>query len=174
MYPTNKLVIPNQIKSEYLFVDTRNTIGNTVTFANNDKTKLHFRIKLNEMDPDNANTMTPGVVFHRIQSVELCGLSFSHHFDFSVMEYIILDIEELNGRIYSNNEFANGSFAIVYLEDGKYYHKGRDFFEKIKVFDPPLSSLSTLNVRIVNQNNQSMVIPTNGNMTMMFKINTVT
>tara|TARA_Y100000389_G_scaffold136750_1_gene134342 strand:+ start:12988 stop:13524 length:537 start_codon:yes stop_codon:yes gene_type:complete len=178
MYPSNELVVPNQIKSEYLLIDTRSTIGNTVTYHNNDNTLLNFRIKLNEMNPDTNYTTTPGVVFHRIQSIELSGISFSHHFrndtTFSNTEYIIIDIEELNGRIYSNNEFVNGTFAIVYLEDGKYYHKGRDFFEKTKVFNPPLTSLSALNVKILNPNNDILSIPTGGSMTMMFKINTVT
>tara|TARA_B100000497_G_scaffold107952_1_gene125842 strand:- start:298 stop:840 length:543 start_codon:yes stop_codon:yes gene_type:complete len=179
MYPSNELLTPNTTKSEYLFIDTRQTtdIGNKVTFEN--EVKMKFRIKFNETasvaSGQLAHALSPGVVYKNIKSVELCGLSFSNNFiaDLSDIQYLVIDIEELSGRVHSNNQFAHGTFAILYLEDLKAYHKGADFFEKIKTFNPPLSSLSSLNVQIFTPDNQLLTIPTNGSITMMFKIITV-
>lgn len=179
MYPSNELLAPNTTKTEYLFIDTRQTtdIGNPVTFEA--KTKMKFRIKFNEtasVDSGQlAHALTPGVVYKNIKSVELCGLSFSENFigTLSSHQYIVIDIEELSGRVHSNSQFVHGTFAILYLEDLKAYHKGADFFEKIKTFNPPLSSLSSLNVRIFTPNNQLVTIPADGSITMMFKIITV-
>lgn len=177
MYPSNELLAPNTTKTEYLFIDTRRDIGNQVTFE--DDTKMKFRIKFNETahvaSGQLAHALTPGVVYKNIKSVELCGLSFSSNFieNLSPHQYLVIDIEELSGRVHSNSQFVHGTFAILYLEDLKAYHKGADFFEKIKTFNPPLSSLSSLNVRILTPDNQLMVIPTGGSITMMFKIITV-
>ena len=181
MYPSNELLAPNTTKTEYLFIDTRQTdIGNQVTFEDN--AKMKFRIKFNETahaaSGQLAHALTPGVVYKNIKSVELCGLSFSKEYMSDVSqnlnyEYLVIDIEELSGRVHSNSQFVHGTFAILYLEDLKAYHKGADFFEKIKTFNPPLSSLSSLNVRILTPDNELMDIPTGGSITMMFKIITV-
>lgn len=177
MYPSNELLTPNTTKTEYLFIDTRRDIGNQVTFE--DSTKMKFRIKFNETasvaSGQLAHALTPGVVYKNIKSVELCGLSFSDNFvDYlSSYQYLIIDIEELSGRVHSNSQFVHGTFAILYLEDLKAYHKGADFFDKIKTFNPPLSSLSSLNVRFLTPDNQLAYIPTGGSITMMFKIITV-
>ena len=177
MYPSNELLAPNTTKTDYLFIDTRRDIGNQVTF--DDTTKMKFRIKFNETahaaSGQLAHALTPGVVYKNIKSVELCGLSFSDNFIVSLEshQYLIIDIEELSGRVHSNNQAVHGTFAILYLEDLKAYHKGADFFEKIKTFNPPLSSLSSLNVRILTPDNQLISIPTDGSITMMFKIITV-
>jgi hypothetical protein len=111
-------------------------------------------------------------VYKKIQSVELCSVSMSDELSNDLFNepYLIIDIDELNGRIHSNNENANGVFVILYLEAGKSYHKGRDFFEKIKYFDPPLSVLSTLNVKIRKQNGDLLEAKPNCSVTMMFKI----
>jgi hypothetical protein len=177
MYPSNELLTPNTTKTEYLFIDTRRDIGNQVTFE--DSTKMKFRIKFNETasvaSGQLAHALTPGVVYKNIKSVELCGLSFSDNFvaNLSNHQYLIIDIEELSGRVHSNSQFVHGTFAILYLEDLKAYHKGADFFDKIKTFNPPLSSLSSLNVRFLTPDNQLVTIPTGGSITMMFKIITV-
>jgi hypothetical protein len=182
MYPSNELLAPNTTKTEYLFIDTRQTtdIGNQVTFEND--TEMKFRIKFNETasvaSGQLAHALTPGVVYKNIKSVELCGLSFSKEYMTDVSqnlnyEYIVIDIEELSGRVHSNSQVAHGTFAILYLEDLKAYHKGADFFEKIKTFNPPLSSLSSLNVRFLTPDNELVTIPGNGSITMMFKIITV-
>lgn len=177
MYPSNELLTPNTTKTEYLFIDTRRDIGNQVTFE--DSTKMKFRIKFNETvsvaSGQLAHALTPGVVYKNIKSVELCGLSFSDNFvaNLSNHQYLIIDIEELSGRVHSNSQFVHGTFAILYLEDLKAYHKGADFFDKIKTFNPPLSSLSSLNVRFLTPDNQLVDIPANGSVTMMFKIITV-
>ena len=182
MYPSNEILTPNSTKTEYLFIDTRTTdpdIGNKVTF--DDPTKMKFRIKFNETASvaagQLAHALTPGVAYKNIKSVELCGMSFSSNFlanvDFASYQYLIIDIDELNGRVHSNSQFVHGVFAILYLEDMKAYHKGADFFEKIKRFNPPLSSLSSLNVRILTPENTVLSIPDDGSLTMMFKIITV-
>ena len=177
MYPSNELLTPNTTKTEYLFIDTRRDIGNQVTLE--DSTKMKFRIKFNETasvaSGQLAHALTPGVVYKNIKSVELCGLSFSDNFvaNLSNHQYLIIDIEELSGRVHSNSQFVHGTFAILYLEDLKAYHKGADFFDKIKTFNPPLSSLSSLNVRFLTPDNQLVDIPANGSVTMMFKIITV-
>lgn len=178
MYPSNELLTPNTTKTEYLFIDTRQTdIGNQVTF--DDANKMKFRIKFNETaqvaSGQLAHALTPGVVYKNIKSVELCGLSFSDGLatDLSPHQYLVIDIEELSGRVHSNSQVAHGTFAILYLEDLKAYHKGADFFDKIKTFNPPLSSLSSLNVRILTPDNQLVNIPAAGSITMMFKIITV-
>lgn len=179
MYPSNEVLTPNTTKSEYLFIDTRQTtdIGNKVTFE--DSTKMKFRIKFNEtasvVSGQLAHALSPGVVYKNIKSVELCGLSFSNNLitSLSDIQYLVIDIEELSGRVHSNSQFVHGTFAILYLEDLKAYHKGADFFEKIKTFNPPLSSLSSLNVRILTPDNQLVTIPNAGSVTMMFKIITV-
>lgn len=177
MYPSNELLTPNTTKTEYLFIDTRRDIGNQVTFEHS--TKMKFRIKFNETasvaSGQLAHALTPGVVYKNIKSVELCGLSFSDNFvaNLSNHQYLIIDIEELSGRVHSNSQFVHGTFAILYLEDLKAYHKGADFFDKIKTFNPPLSSLSSLNVRFLTPDNQLVDIPTGGSITMMFKIITV-
>jgi hypothetical protein len=183
MYPSNELLKPNTTKTEYLFIDTRihdPDIGNKVTFEETDK--LKFRIKFNETASlavgQLAHSLTPGIVYKNIKSVELCGMSFSKEYMSNVSqnldyEYLIIDIEELSGRVHSNSQFANGSFAILYMEDLKAYHKGADFFEKIKTFNPPLSLLSSLNVRVLTPSNDLLAVPLNGSVTMMFKIITV-
>jgi len=183
MYPSNELLSPNTTKTEYLFIDTRQTdIGNQVTFE--DATKMKFRIKFNETaqvasgqlaSRQLAHALTPGVVYKNIKSVELCGLSFSNNFITSLSnhQYLVIDIEELSGRVHSNSQVAHGTFAILYLEDLKAYHKGADFFDKIKTFNPPLSSLSSLNVRFLTPDNELVTIPQDGSITMMFKIITV-
>ena len=112
MYPSNELLTPNTTKTEYLFIDTRQTdIGNPVTFE--DDTKMKFRIKFNETasvaSGQLAHALTPGVVYKNIKSVELCGLSFSDNFvaNLSNHQYLIIDIEELSGRVHSNSQFVH-------------------------------------------------------------------
>ena len=181
MFRSNEVLQPNTEQHEYLFIDTSqyDNIGNNVYFEN--ETKMKFRTKFNETIHVStgkvADSLTPGVVFKNIKSIELCGVSFNKHFlenaAFNQLDYIIIDIQELNGRIYSNSQHVNGVFALLYLEDGKAYHKGRDFFDKIKTFKPPLSSLSSFNVCILTPENEIVSVPENASMTMMFKITSI-
>lgn len=184
MYRTyNEVPDINKTTTQFLFIDTSQAddIGNRVAMDMNEPDKMKFRIKFNETTHTSYGTMasslTPGVVYKNIKSVELAGVSFNNLFDDTITmykspEYIIIDIEELNGRLHSNSQYVNGVFAVLYLEDGKAYHKGRDFFDKVKIFDPPLSSLSGMNVRISGPDNQLISIPPGASMTMMFKITT--
>jgi hypothetical protein len=182
MYRSNDLPSHNKTTTQYLFIDTSqaNDIGNRVAMDANEPGKMKFRIKFNETTHTSYGTMaaslTPGVVYKNIKSVELAGVSFNQLFNdtvgYKAPEYIIIDIEELNGRLHSNSQHVNGVFAVLYLEDGKAYHKGRDFFDKVKIFDPPLSSLSGMNVRIFGPDNRLINIPTDASMTFMFKITT--
>ena len=108
MYPSNELLAPNTTKTEYLFIDTRQTtdIGNQVTFEND--TEMKFRIKFNETasgaSGQLAHALTPGVVYKNIKSVELCGLSFSKEYMTEVSQN--LNYEKTNTYFYFYSQYS--------------------------------------------------------------------
>lgn len=119
----------------------------------------------------------PTQVFKNVSSVELTA--FSIHTDClgdPNETYLVLDIEELNNRVHSNVPEVNQSFAIMYLDRDTTPHeksfKGHDFDIKIKKFDPPLSSLSRLTIKVKNASSRQLAVDM-GKTTMILKIKTL-
>ena len=148
-----------------LFVDSRD--------AHIIRSNVDFSILLN-----GENTY-PGEIYKNVVSVEMTSVSFTDGQTLSTgnEHYFVLDIEELSNRIRSNAPNANRSFATIYYDpttDGLNLIKGHDFDVKVTTFNPPLSSLSRLSVRILSGNDK---VPVNtsytGYFTMMFKIKTL-
>ena len=129
----------------------------------------------------------PTQVFKNVKKVELSAFSINKN----VLElypqetYVVLDIEELNNRVHSNVPEVNQSFAIIYIDkelqntNNEWVNKplevslkGPDFDVKIKKFNPPLSSLSRLTIKIKNPYTRETV-PDLGKTTFIFKITTV-
>lgn len=183
MYGSNCVSNLDTPKVEYLFIDTNQNdpdgkMGHRLDLletATGDKV-FDFRFNFNQSIEVGTNTiwLAPGNTYKTIKSIELCSFSISTtlqtRLQATTNSYIILDIDELNGRINSNSDIVNGVFAILYLEEGKCFYKGRDFFEKIKYYDPPMSVLSAMNVKIREQNGNTLKALTNEYVTMMFKI----
>jgi hypothetical protein len=99
----------------------------------------------------------PTQVFKNVHKVELISVSLPTHYANTTDEqYVILDIEELNNRIHANTPHANGQFAILYTEKSTHpmpgymvkMIKGHDFGDKIRTFDPPISALSRLTIKL--------------------------
>lgn len=124
-------------KRQTLFIDNRyRTSGNNVDFT----TVFNIQTK----SSDNFSSFD---VFKNVTSVELKGV----HGNFADNSYIVLDIDELNNRVVSNVPVVNQSFCVLYCHNnfrGQQFIKGVDFDRKIKHFNPPLSSLNSLHIKI--------------------------
>ena len=116
----------------------------------------------------------PTQVFKNVTSVELTAISMNAYPSLTDENYVVLDIDELNNRMHSNVPEVNQSFAVVYTDratDQKSY-KGHDFDIKQISFDPPMSSLSRLTIKLKNPMTRE-VIEDHGKTTFIFKIKTV-
>lgn len=113
----------------------------------------------------------PTQVFKNVTSVELTGFSVNAYTNATDENYLVLDIDELNNRIHSNVPAANQAFATIYIDDKtrEKSFKGHDFDVKMIRFDPPLSALSRLTIKVKNPYTQE-VIPDTGKTTFIFKI----
>lgn len=116
----------------------------------------------------------PTQTFKNVTSVEMSAMSLpTTYANTSNEHYVIVDIEELNNRLHSNTPYVNQAFAIIYTEkDTNSHHKfvkGHDFEEKVKVFDPPLSTLSRLSIKLRNASTGALIDDT-GYCTFIFKI----
>jgi hypothetical protein len=120
----------------------------------------------------------PTQVFKNVTSVELTALSMNAYPTLTDENYVVLDIDELNNRMHSNVPEVNQSFAVVYTdkaENQKSYqksYKGHDFDIKKVSFDPPMSSLSRLTIKLKNPMTRE-VIEDHGKTTFIFKITTL-
>ena len=104
--------------------------------------ELRFNVSFNDMS-------FPG--FENVESVELKAINFPK-MDNSEM-YYILDIEEFSRRLHtSDNRGSHDTFAIVYYDNSGQSAghmkpaKGKDFDEKIYVFNPCEKNLSKLHI----------------------------
>ena len=145
-------------RKEHLFIDSR-----YASLESSDK--LDFIVMFNSTN-DTLATFQP---FKNVASVELKGISGN----FASEKYIILDIKELNNRgLKSTVPSVNDTFCTIFCEDNKAFIKGSDFDQKIIYFDPPLSQLSQLHIKIKNHNNDLLdkdPVP----VTMIFEITTI-
>lgn len=144
-----------------LFVDSRHAIGSNVDFV----------VPLGSVDS------FPDSDYKKVQSVELLSVAFHEEYlnqnVFNEAGYFILSIQELANRLDSNNPFVNGEFATIYMEDGKTYIKGTDYDIKCKTFNPPLSSLSRLSIKLIDPMTGKVVDADFGYILLTFKINTI-
>ena len=115
----------------------------------------------------------PTQSFKNVTSVELTGFSVNNYDNDTNENYLVLDIEELNNRLHSNVPEANQAFATIYIDDlsRQKSFKGHDFDVKKIKFDPPLSSLSRLTIKVKNPWTRELIKDT-GKTTFIFKIMT--
>ena len=113
----------------------------------------------------------PTQSFKNVTSVELTGFSVNRYTNTTDENYLVLDIEELNNRLHSNVPEANQAFATIYIDDPSRQKsfKGHDFDVKKVQFDPPLSSLSRLTIKVKNPSTRELIEDT-GKTTFIFKI----
>jgi len=155
------------VEQHVLFIDSRYADG-----ASN----VDFSVIFNK----SVQTHTSGYptqVFKNVSAVELTAFSIhSGCLGDTDETYLALDIEELNNRLHSNVPEVNQCFAIMYLDKEsspkEKSFKGQDFDIKVKKFDPPLSSLSRLTVKLKNASSRQNVLDL-GKTTMILKINTI-
>lgn len=117
--------------------------------------------------------------YRNVTKVELVSMSISNEYANNNNEhYFILDIKELNQtNIFSNNPYAQSKFSCVYFEQccpdsttGLIKPiKGRDFFTKSKIFDPPLPVINRFTVRLLNPSTGE-VLPDHGYVTLSFHV----
>ena len=149
-------------QKEYLFIDSRYV---THQISGN----VDFIVQFNTNTPNQSSFP----VFRNVASVELKGISG----DFTNEHYIILDIPELNNRVKSNVPAVNQCFCTILCEDNKRYIKGSDFDHKIVHFNPPLSQLSQLHIKLKSadgrtSNNNNRIQDT-GFVTLIFEVTTI-
>ena len=148
------------MKEHTLFIDSRN--------AHIKKSNIDFAILLNGDD------MYPGDAYKNVVSVELTAMTITNVDPLKNEPYIVLDIAELNNRVYSNVPIAHQCFAIILIDHSSTTNtqmiRGTDFDEKIVTFDTPLSTLSRLSIKITGK---SIPIDYDGYFTMIFKIKTL-
>lgn len=142
-------LIPNDqslgIQRHRIFIDSRDCVANLSSFS--------FIVYLS--DPFRTTSM--GVApFERVQNVELKGLAFPKIND----DFIIMDIAEVNDeRLYSPNQTANRSFAVVYFDTTATTvgdikpTKNHDFFQRDIPFNPPIPKLTKLTVNFRKRDN---------------------
>jgi hypothetical protein len=121
-----------------------------------------------------TNTHTGGYptqIFKNVTSIELTAFSVHAYTSDTNENYVVMDIDELNNRMHSNVPEVNQSFAIVYIDNPgtERNYKGHDFDDKIVKFDPPLSSLSRLTIKLKNPLTRN-IIDDHGKTTYIFKI----
>ena len=148
-------------KKEYLFIDSRYV---THQISGN----VDFIVQFNTNTPNQSSFP----VFRNVASVELKGISGN----FNNEDYIILDIPELNNRLKSNVPSVNQCFCTIFCEDNKPYIKGSDFDHKIVYFNPPLSQLSQLHVKLKRVNGTSdnnILIDDMRFVSMIFEVTTI-
>lgn len=99
------------------------------------------------VDPDASwNDSLSIPPYDYVTQVELLGICCDKVID---ENYFIVDIPEFDGNIHSSdNKGSHDKFAIVYFDTAFKPLKGRDFTPKIKVFDPPLTSLNKIRIRL--------------------------
>lgn len=150
-----------------LFIDSRFAEG---------ESNVNFSVIFNKSIQTHTSGY-PTQVFKNVTSVEMTAFSIhTSCLNDPGENYVIIDIEELNNRIHSNVPEANQCFAIMYLDNEpnpkEKSFKGQDFDSKIKYFDPPLSSLSRLTVKLKNPTTRQLVDDI-GKTTMILKIKTL-
>jgi hypothetical protein len=155
-------------ESNMLFIDSRFADG---------ESNVDFSVIFNKSTQTHASGY-PTQVFKNVSSVELTAISIATDCLQDPSEnYVVIDVDELNNRVHSNVPQVNQSFATLYIDDQasnltEKSFKGHDFDVKVKKFDPPLSSLSRLTVKIRNPRTRELVMD-RGKTTMMFNIKTL-
>lgn len=98
---------------------------------------------------------SPGETFKQVVSVELQAVHFRGEFTSPAEQnepYVVIDIDELNNNVYSNNPVANRAFAVVHAAGGEASVTGRtirfDRNDQVKHFARPLDSLNRITVRV--------------------------
>ena len=149
-----------------LFIDSRFADGSNVDYS----------VIFNKSTETHASGY-PTQVFKNVTSVELTAISV--HADClgdPTENYLVIDIDELNNRMHSNVPSINQCFATLYIDPGsppiEKSFKGHDFDIKAKTFNPPLSSLSRLTIKLKNPNTGALVLD-RAKTTMTFTIKTL-
>lgn len=123
--------------------------------------------------------MLPGEIFKNVVSVELHAIRFDGTFTKNSSEpYIIMDVDEINNNCFSNAPLANRSFAVIQSNDSVHSTLPQikfDHLDKVKTFNPPLSSLNRLTFKFYHgvDANRTPIDYYNGTVSMMFKIRTL-
>jgi hypothetical protein len=132
-------------KDYYLFLDSiHRSHGSNVSY------QCNFNDIPDEGQILHNRNITHGA-YRNVVSVELRGVSIKNIPD---QAYVILQIDELEGRLHSNVPQIDQSFAMLYFDhvtdENNLYTKpirGSDMDTKIVYFDPPISKLSRLHIR---------------------------
>ena len=140
----SKLIFPeNKCEKKYLFVDLRDFVDQmdsgdfsfSVFFSSQNKKSLSFP------------------PFSNISKAELKAINFPKMNNDEM--YFILDIYEFNGRLNSSdNEGSHDKFAVIHYDSSSMTPgsmkpaRGKDFDDKIVVFNPIERSLNRLTVNI--------------------------
>lgn len=140
----------------------------------NPKSNVDFYVTFNPATATHTGGY-PTQVFKNVEKVELCSMSLAPTYANETGEhYMVLDVEELNNRIHANSPHANAQFAMIYTEKGNEEYvkmvKGHDFNEKIKRFDPPLSALSRLTIKLRHAGTGEVIPDYGSYYTFVFKI----
>ena len=177
-------------QKQYVFIDNRyspNNLASNVDFVS----QFNVTTELNKItqryladgvtsNPDCGKVIsgqtTPNYTafgtFKNVMSIELKGISIQNT---NNHPYIVLDIKEINNRVFSNVPVVNQSFCVIYCEENKRFIKGSDFDNKIVHFNPPLSDLSRLTIKLkqaTGTGETNVYIEDPGLVTMIFEITT--
>ena len=83
--------------------------------------------------------------YYHVTQVELLGVMCPK---VNLENYFIVDIPEFDRVIHSSdNSGSHEKFAVVYFDSSEKALKGKDFAQKLCVFNPPLQSLNKIHVQ---------------------------
>lgn len=136
--------IPIQTYKQKLVIDARNYIPQ---IASNPNCEFDFNIVLaNSNTKDGINVP----MYDHCCSAELIGINVPK---VENEIYFVLDIDKFTDNIHSSDKGSHDKFAVIFFDGGLNTGdskplKGSDFSPKICVFEPPLSSLNKLNIKL--------------------------
>ena len=110
----------------------------------------------------------PGESFRDVTNVELHAIRFNGPVN---TPYIVIDVNELNNNTFSNVPWANRTFAVIHTVYDTFTNKTVkfDFHDKVKYFNPPLTSLNRLSFRFLDPTT-NVPLDFVGYITMIFRI----
>ena len=149
-----------------LFIDSR--------FASESVSNVDFIVNFLNT---NTNKVPKHGPYKNVSSIEFTSITIQGQCLTDINEqYIVLSIEELDDRLHSNTPSADHAFCTILFDNIQNNTiravKGSDFDNKIKYFNPPLSSLNRLTIKLINGNTGES-IPDHGYITLGFTIKTL-
>lgn len=124
-----------------LWSNGRHTVRRNVPVDHSDLSK-GYTSEIIKRDWNDSLSIPP---YEHVTQVELLGISCPHIKD---ENYFILDIPEFEGVVHSSdNTGSHEKFAVIYFDSSEKGLKGKDFIQKVYVFNPPLHSLNKIRVR---------------------------